>query len=584
MKKLFIALAVAAALASSCNLDERPARVTAENLAADKTGAEKLVVGIYSYFWESYLMTKTYWEWVEYDQDLTVGAAWALSTAGAGNFGGHWGYNSDSDPFLTFYVIISRCNSAIYALQSADLSDDNIAQRYGETLFLRAFAYFHLVRMYGSVPLRLDMTSENDWPRSSVPDVYAQIERDLQEAISYMKYYGSGAVGGWGHADKTAAQILLARVYCTMASGKLAGDGVQMYVNIFNQTGQETSIDPLADPSYQLQWTSFTTQKVMGNIVEDGYSSFDAQDLYGKAAVVCDSVIARRGLSFDLLNDWADLWGGNKIRNKEFVWGFTGMEKSNYRTEGGPYYTTPNSWGGGGIISISDGCWKMYNYDITPGAVNDDRAAKGVWHYWRGNADQWVRFPSGDMRYDTAPDGKKPDSSAEYVKDATTDNTWVRGAAFSNKYYWSNISDPAVVYSAHDNAIAQDIVMIRFSDAWLLRAEARNETGNPAGALDDLNVIRDRVHAAPYNTTDKVLLRSHIFQERGLEFVMEHTRRFDLLRWGMYLNVMNSNVVSLSPHHNEVISRVREAKSLLCPFPTSEMNQNHLFGGNNPGW
>lgn len=569
---------------SACSLEEHPSRITAEGLAQDKQGAEQLVTGIYSHFWTSYLMKKTYWEWVEYDHDLSIGWDWALTGAGMGNFANHWGYNGDSDPFRVFYIIISRCNSAKTALENSDLSNVNIAHRYGEVLFLRAFSYFHLVRMYGPVPIRLTVASENDCVRSSVPEVYDRIVNDLKEAIAYMQYAGHAAVGDFGHADRTAAELLLARVYCTMASGKLAGQGVPMYVNILNQSGTETQTDPIE--TAVLDWMSFTTQKVMGSQMNDGYASFDADALYRSAEELCNDVIARRGQSFDLLPEWSQLWGDANKRNKEFVWGVVGADHNDFLSEGAVYYTVPNTWGGGGIILLSDACYKMYNYN-SANAVNDERIVSGVFHYMKDATfdinRQWYRFPTGDMRYNTAPDGLKPDASTEYVKDMYQDGTYYRPSAFSTKWYWGDITNPTVVYAQRNNRLPQDIILMRYSEAYLLRAEARNELSNPSGALADLKIVRDRVRASEITTSDKVLLRSYIFQENGMEYALEYKRRFDLLRWGMYMNVMNATQAQLTPHNN-VISRVREERSVLCPVPISEITQNKLFGPNNPGW
>jgi hypothetical protein len=571
-------------LFSACSLEEHPSRITAEGLAQDKQGAEQLVTGIYSHFWNSYLMKKTYWEWVEYDHDLSIGWDWALAGAGMGNFANHWGYNGDSDPFRVFYIMISRCNSAKAALESSDLGDINIAHRYGEVLFLRAFCYFHLVRMYGPVPIRLTVASENDCARSSISEVYDRIVNDLKDAIANMQYAGHAAVGDFGHADRTAAELLLARVYCTMASGKLAGDGVSMYVNILNQSGTETETDPLE--TAVLAWQPFTTQKVMGTNMDDGYASFDANALYQLAEGLCNDVIARRGQSFDLLPEWWQLWGDGNKRNKEFVWGIAGTDIDDYLSEGAVYYTIPHAYGGGAIILLSDACYKMYGYDKSI-SVNDERVVSGVFHYVKdATADinrQWYRFPTGDMRYNTAPDGLRPATSSEDVKDMYQDGTYYRPSAFSTKWYRGDVRNPAVAYAQWANKLPQDIILVRYSEAYLLRAEARNELGNSGGALADLKEVRDRVHASVISTTDKVQLRSLIFQENGLEYALEYKRRFDLLRWGMYLNVMNATMAQLTPHNN-VISRVREERSVLCPVPTSEITQNKLFGLNNPGW
>jgi hypothetical protein len=123
-------------------------------------------------------------------------------------------------------------------------------------------------------------------------------------------------------------------------------------------------------------------------------------------------------------------------------------------------------------------------------------------------------------------------------------------------------------------------------DAYLLRAEALNELGDPAGALDDLDVVRKRAKAALFErfTTDKTTIRSLILEERSMEFMQEFNRKFDLLRWGLYLKVMNA-VGSVRVQGTGVtITKTREPRSTLYAVPLNELNINKKFGPNNPGW
>lgn len=587
MKKRIISIVlIAAALLSSCSLDEHPYQLNAEGLAEDPNGAEQLVTGIYNTFWSSYMMKKTYQEWTDMDHDLNSAPDWVVSGAGQGNVTTHWGYNNDSDLFNVCYRMISRCNAAKEALEGANLTLPALSQRYGEVLFLRAWAYFHLVRMYGPVPIRLKAISEDVCARSSVAEVYELITSDLKGAIDHMYYRNEGPVGGWGHADKTAARILLARVYATMASGKLAGEGQTMYANICNES--KATIDNIDANPVPNVWTKFTTKKVMGSVLEDGYAGFDATALYDLVRIQCDEVIKRRGVDFDLMPTWKSLWGSSNYRNKEFVWGISGYEDDDYRTEGGPWYYTPSAFGGGGYVALSDGCWQSYNY-VNGATINDARAVDGVFHYWKNGSyaagKQWYRFPSGETKYSTAPDGQKPDDSEEFVKDGTRKVTgWYRPTAYSTKYYTgADVTNPVPIYTQGASKNAFDVILIRYVEAYLLRAEALNELDQPALAQTDLNVVRDRVNAEPYKTTDKVQLRSYIFQERGLEFTQEFNRRFDLIRWGMYLNVMNGTF-SIINATGQTISLVREEKCVLTAIPTAEITANKLFGANNPGW
>lgn len=92
--------------------------------------------------------------------------------------------------------------------------DETLKARYlGEAKFIRAYAYFRLVRAFGGVPLRLHVpkdASEYNLPRASKEEVYAAIETDLNEAADVLPVSYSGV--DVGRATKGAALALHAKV------------------------------------------------------------------------------------------------------------------------------------------------------------------------------------------------------------------------------------------------------------------------------------------------------------------------------------------------------------------------------------
>ena len=84
---------------------------------------------------------------------------------------------------------------------------------YGEVLFLRAYYYFHLVRMWGDVPFftdkRLSLTESKSLQRTPKAQVYAQIEADLAAAAAVLPPVQVQK----GRVTKYAAQALLGKVY-----------------------------------------------------------------------------------------------------------------------------------------------------------------------------------------------------------------------------------------------------------------------------------------------------------------------------------------------------------------------------------
>ncbi|MBY0478623.1 MAG: RagB/SusD family nutrient uptake outer membrane protein [Chitinophagaceae bacterium] len=74
--------------------------------------------------------------------------------------------------------------------------------------------------------------------------------------------------------------------------------------------------------------------------------------------------------------------------------------------------------------------------------------------------------------------------------------------------------------------------IIRYSDVLLMAAEAANELGQGATAVNWVNDVRNRAGLGDITFVNQVQLRAAIKQERRVEFAMEGSRFFDLVRWG----------------------------------------------------
>jgi starch-binding outer membrane protein, SusD/RagB family len=92
--------------------------------------------------------------------------------------------------------------------------DATLKDRYlAEAKFLRAYAYFRLVRAFGDVPLRLHVpkdAAEFNIPRTPKAQVWAAIEQDLTDAAAVLPT--TYPVKDAGHATKGAALALHAKV------------------------------------------------------------------------------------------------------------------------------------------------------------------------------------------------------------------------------------------------------------------------------------------------------------------------------------------------------------------------------------
>lgn len=115
------------------------------------------------------------------------------------------------------YKGILRCNIAIQRIPGVSFENENLKKRYiAEAKFLRAYQYFDLVRYFGGVPLltELKMPSEVEGiKRATLEETYAQIEKDLKEAITDLPRKDEYASEDLGRVTQGAAQGLLAKVY-----------------------------------------------------------------------------------------------------------------------------------------------------------------------------------------------------------------------------------------------------------------------------------------------------------------------------------------------------------------------------------
>lgn len=122
--------------------------------------------------------------------------------------------------WLGNYSLITKCNSTIKEVNTnaTIVATEAIKQQtLGEARFLRAYAYFNLVRLFGRVPLIdtlfSDPAAQNNVAQSSAAQIYAFIESDLTFAASVLPLNWDARFVG--RATKGAANGLLAKVYLT---------------------------------------------------------------------------------------------------------------------------------------------------------------------------------------------------------------------------------------------------------------------------------------------------------------------------------------------------------------------------------
>ena len=138
------------------------------------------------------------------------------------NFTANSGNNVIRYAWKELYNQIYRCNNVlanIDVVTNADLKK----QYEGETAFLRALAYFNIVRLWGNAPLILKPVTAAEaqgYGRSAVSEIYTAIEDDLEKASNLLP--SSYKDDNLGRITSVAAKALLAKVYLTQQKWQAA--------------------------------------------------------------------------------------------------------------------------------------------------------------------------------------------------------------------------------------------------------------------------------------------------------------------------------------------------------------------------
>lgn len=241
MKKIFIA-AVVLTLVSGCKkeyFDVGPTGSADESAIFTTTSnASNVISGIYRYLYSRYSAQNQpgqggimlMFDFMGEDLHQAV-ASWYTPGNGTGGWVNHRNdnYLYVEYPFRLYYRCIGNANTLLDNIDKATGPDNEKNRLRAEALTIRAWAYFNLVQIYGkrynagsqntqlgvSMPLK---ASDLKLPRSTVEEVYTQINKDLVAAISA---FGSATAPPSGpqrksHLSLTAAIAIRARVALTM--------------------------------------------------------------------------------------------------------------------------------------------------------------------------------------------------------------------------------------------------------------------------------------------------------------------------------------------------------------------------------
>ena len=572
-------LASGAVSFTSCNdfLTEKPeSMIGPSSLGDSKDAANAWVTGVYSNWLYDMFCWGEFPKVLELDADYITGPDWLFGSMGAGNFQAE---SSLDKMWKGPYNLINDANvAARYISEMSSISDDFKNNAIGECYFQEAFAYFLLVRAYGPIPyMATDVSNGGGYMHSRRPvaEIYEHIIDRLTKA-SEMLYHRDNSQYQTGHVSAGSAAGLLAKVYATMASAAMPA-GTEVNVRTCEPYRTET----VGGKEYKLYNTP-ATETFQKKAVE-GYEAMDATALYEQAAKWAKKVIDGEFGPYEL-SKYDELWSRNHRDDAEMMWGVRSAVSSasdNYRTNIHTNYSGYKASAGsefltsGGWMGCSNAWYQLFD-------ENDYRITKGVRHTWRY---YYQEDYNGCFYYPQSWCVKVTgrDIYGEYVREPDAE---YKATGYAYQY---NQSSECLAFTTKYDDCENDALeypdsywpFLRYADVLLIYAEAENELGHQDVALQYLNKVRERSNAPLMETaTSKTGMRGTILEERAKEFACEGDRRWDLIRWGIYLQAMNA----IGGRDEANINKARTERNLLYPIPADEINVNDSISSNNPGW
>ena len=413
-----------------------------------------------------------------------------------------------------------------------------ITERMAEVRFIRAFAYYRLIRVYGGVVLRteLDGPELNNKPRATEEESWKQVIDDLKYAAEYLPE--TPAVSG--RLTKAAAYAMLTRV--GLYYGKFNPEGWQIAIDAADECAKYSSLS-LGEKGYADIFSNASNKE---NIFVINYSPqevFHRADQYfrpsGDGAVTGATITSSFFPTSELVDSYEMADGTG------FSWDvhgndpYTGREPRFYAT----ILYNGAEWEGREIETFEGGADGIIHFPHTSGASNTTITG----YYLR----KWI-----------TPD----------------DRSWITDG--STHFY----------------------IMLRYGEVLLNKAEAlaqQNWAENSTEALQCLNDIRARVGLPGRSASSLDDFMEYLRHERVVELAGEGFRYWDLRRWRIAEEVIQSqqahgcwitkdeNTEQLTYEQVDVDggkTRIFLERFYAFSIPETERSNNTLLGDNNTGW
>ncbi|GGG86176.1 hypothetical protein GCM10007415_19590 [Parapedobacter pyrenivorans] len=290
MKRIGISILVITTLLTSCQdmLDEIPKDFVARNnYYTNEADAQGALNGAYNTLGPEFFNIENY-ILSELHGDYLNGRGSQASISLMDQLLDQQNIGRTASLWSRLYLAVNRANAVLNNVPGiADISETARSRIVGEAHFIRALAYFELVRGFGPVPIKTKEStdlSELESPRRPENEVYELIIADALAAEQGLLE----AVSGTGQASKSAAKMLLAHVYLTIgdwataaakadeviSSGKYQLVSVQQPDDFYQIFAANTSSEDIMSVHHsETRQSEITNYLHMGNNIPFNYAS-----------------------------------------------------------------------------------------------------------------------------------------------------------------------------------------------------------------------------------------------------------------------------------------------------------------------
>ena len=467
-----------------------------------------------------------------------------------------------NDVWNNLYRVIGLANSSIDRLNKYLGEHPEYADYVYELRALRAIYYYYVMDLFGQVPLVVSSeVNANEVAQSNRSDVFKFVTSELAECIPHLSGQKSQNEGEYyGRITKAVAYMCMAKCAINAPVYTIDDTTPTCYCAFVgtDKSGKATASEE------QGKTISEMGKKI--NITLDG----ETRNAWETAAYCADQIAS---LGYRLQPSYADNFIVANQNSVENIW-TRPNDCVNYKIEDYNIVRTLHYNHGGAI-----------GYQGWNGACSSKQQML-VYGYGTANPD-----PRLKLNFYTDKDYMEETGKA--VEDGATGKD-LEYMPLAVKVDFSADDDPHAMKCAgarmkkyeFDKSTTQqysfnnDLVIWRYADALLLKAEAAYRMGNKAEALTIVNEIRARVAATPRTE----LTLNDILDERMLELAWEGVRRPDQIRFCTFTEPTVDRFNGVT--HNASAGDYNDdtqGYTMVYPIPYAVLNLNKNLK-QNPGY